>query len=219
MVAFVPQRDAAQPMVVAEAPYAMRGAYAEASVEDGLHAVDTKAIVPVRRMSMTRPARHAAPAHFVMTASAEAATAGMHMVNMKATIPVSQAAQPQELLVVTLQMPTPVRTQDFKTQAFKTQDFRAQNVADYDDGKSIESTGTANAAQGKPANEMAVTKMFLGVYRASETAKAAGQSTNQKTTPADGNTSRPAVTATDLKILENRQPAVSFGDGWIVIQL
>jgi hypothetical protein len=62
--------------------------------------------------------------------------------------------------------------------------------------------------------------MFLGVYRASQTAQAASQSRGD--TP--DKTGRPAAANTDLKSLSNQSNAhplgaVPFGDGWLVIQL
>lgn len=205
VVAFVPQ-SSAPAMAAAEAPYAMRDVSALVRAEEGFRAVNAEAIVPAKRMALTRSAKGAGSADSVVTASA--GHGAMGAVNVKAAVPVShaaRAAQSQELLVVTWQTQTT---------------FRAQNVADYDDGGNNEPNGMANPSQGsRPANEMAVTKMFLGVYRASETAKAAGQSTNERSTRTAGDTARPTAAAMDLKTLENRQTAVPFGDGWLVIQL
>lgn len=95
--------------------------------------------------------------------------------------------------------------------------YKAQNVADYDTGAAAASAGkNANQAATRPANTIAVTRMFLGVYRASQTAQAASR--------AAGKTAQPAATNTDLKTLPNQTAkhawgAVPFGDGWLVIEL
>ncbi len=188
VVAFVQE----QPVIVADGSGAARASDAAAHADEGFHVVDTKAIVPVKRVAARSATAQPGSSRMLKTASAEP-----RAVEVKATIPASGAAQKaakQELLVVTT----------WQWQA----DFRAQNVADYDDGPRAETQ-----KENRPANAMAVTKMFVGVYRASQAAQAASQNKAANTM------ARPAAKTTDLKTLDSRQTAVPFGDGWLVIQL
>ncbi|HVU46132.1 MAG TPA: M56 family metallopeptidase [Terracidiphilus sp.] len=208
LVAFVPEQSAA-PIAVAEAPYATLKLYAAARPDEGFRAVNTVATVPVRRANASHAPRELGDAARAVKVTQTVATGiNARAENLKAEAPAghpAQAAQPQEWMVVTWQVQTSVRAQDFK----------AQSVADYENGKSAEHSETAGAAQNRPANEMAVTRMFLGVYRASRAAQAA----NQPKSDAASKTAHPSATATELKTLQIRQAAVPLGDGWLVIQL
>jgi hypothetical protein len=166
------------------------------------------------RVTMARQKREHADAVPGLLKTA-AASAQPSEVLLKAQVPgatTKREAQPQEWLVVT--------TWQVQTT------FKAQNVADYDDGTPADKARMADAAsqnqraETRPAATMAVTRMFLGVYRASQVAQA--------TTQATGKTTAPAASSTDLKSLSNSlsnqqaaRPlgAVPFGDGWLVIQL
>ena len=219
MVAFVQQPSAAPVTAMAAPPaqaHLVRADYAVASANEGFRAVNAVAMVPDRthESEMARmETEHTDAVPVVKTAVSGAASAQPHEVLLKARVPAAsakQAAQPQEWLVVTTWQ---VRTA-----------FRAQNVADYDDGAPAQQTETDAAqdrtAKTSPAASMAVTRMFLGVYRASRTAQAASQSRGD--TP--DKTGRPAAANTDLKSLSNQSNAhplgaVPFGDGWLVIQL
>ncbi len=220
IVAFVPERSVAPAQVIVaqtEASHAVRAEYAMAREDEGFRAITAMAMAPpcASRAAMDRAMPHAAGALEAVstkTARSEETDAGKVRAGdlartapreelLKATVPASyaaQAAQPQEWLVVT---------------AWQIQTtFRAQNVADYDTD-----TPESRDAKNRPAHEIAVTRMFLGVYGASQTAQAAGQAAGK---PAQ----RPMATNTDLKTVPNQPAAypfgaVPFGDGWLVIQL
>jgi beta-lactamase regulating signal transducer with metallopeptidase domain len=216
MVAFVQEPDAAPVTAMAvpsAAPHMVRAGYAVARANEGFRAVNAVAMVPVRahEPAMARmDQEHGDAVRSLKTAVSGAAIAQPHEVLLKApvrTAAAKQTAQPQEWLVVT--------TWQVQTT------FRAQNVADYDDG-AAKATDAAQdrSAKTRPVAGMAVTRMFLGVYRASQTAQAASRNSGD----AANKTARSTATNTDLKSFSS-QPAgrpwgaVPFGDGWLVIQL
>ena len=207
-----------------------RADYVVARGNEGFRAVNAMAMIPARpfqaslgrthedRSATTQTRmenRSEAPAAKMAAANAPAAHA--REVLLKSRVPAPAAKQPQEWLVVTT----------WRVQTTYT----AQNVADYDDAPAAGQAATVDAstADARPQNQatktapianMAVTRMFLGVYRARQTAQAAqGQSAVKKTV---GNT--PAATDAELKSLANQPAArtlsaVPVGDGWLVIQL
>jgi beta-lactamase regulating signal transducer with metallopeptidase domain len=161
---------------------------------------------------------------------------------VKATVSAQAAAQPQEWLVVT--------TWQVQTS------YRAQNVADYDttqdnsgDAKpaaasALQSPGKnsvaentaadagtsmsagASVAQGRPENEIAVTRMFLSVYRATGKTGTAARTAATKTarrltaTNTDWTTAQnPAANGPTKPATKRQFRAVPFGDGWLVIEL
>ena len=213
VVDFVPQQSVVPAVAQTEAADAMRAEYAVAGPDQGFRALNAVAIVPARRAETRHAAReHQGSVHAAKTPSLLAAGVDPRSENLKPEAPATDPApvtQSQEWMVVAWQVQTAVRTQD----------FRAQNVADYEDGARNQPGRTAPAADNRPAaNQMAVTKMFVGVYRASQTAQSASQNTTDKAAAA-GKTVQPAAAVMDLKTLQIRQAAVPFGDGWLVIQL
>lgn len=246
MVAFVQEPGAAPVTAMAAPAHPVRAEYAVARANEGFRAVNAVAMVPAR-MNQPEVARmepeHSDAAPVVKTAVSGPAGAQPREVLLKARVPAAsakQSAQPQEWLVVT--------TWQVQTA------FRARNVADYDDAPAVQAgaadanqdqSAKTNSMETRPAAGMAVTRMFLGVYRASQTAQAASRNSNDAT----GKAAQPAGTGTDLKSPANQitssqstlnQPAlnqpgsgqplsnqpgarplraVPFGDGWLVIQL
>ena len=224
VVAFV-QEPSAAPMTARsttpETAHRLRANYVVARTNEGFRAVNAVAMVPARQAQVDRPAmirpeqEHADAAP---TAKMAVATAEPHAVLVKTQIPdtdAKQAARPREWLVVT--------TWQVQTS------FKAQNVADYDAAQQEQQNTAEDAAQNgrthsSPAASMVVTRMFLGVYRASQTAQAAGQVNSPMTGDAAGKTGRPEATSSDLKSLSSQPTArplsaIPFGDGWLVIQL
>jgi hypothetical protein len=203
-------------MVPDDAGHAVRAVYAAARVDEGFHAVNTVAMVPAR---VDLPAIAGRPERAETVPATDTAGAEPHEVLLKARVPggvmAKRAAQPQEWLVVT--------TWQVQTS------FKAQNVADYDDGTLANDPGAADAVSGQtgdtqPAGGMAVARMFLGVYRASQTAQEVNSTNDKAAGEAAGKAGRPAADRTGLKSLSNQpgvQPlrAVPFGDGWLVFQL
>jgi beta-lactamase regulating signal transducer with metallopeptidase domain len=165
---------------------------------------------------------------------------------VKAAVSAQAAAQPQEWLVVTTwQVQTSYRAQnvaDYDTAQNNSGDVKptaagADAVQDQNAGKnSVAENSAANAgnsmsgggsdAQDRPENEIAVTRMFLNVYRATGKTGAAARTAASKTTrrltatnTAWTTAQNPAANGSTKPTTKRQFRAVPFGDGWLVIEL